>query len=865
MDSADHPQSIANYRVHSVIGQGGMGVVYLAEDDRLQRQVAIKCINEHITDDILTERLRHEAQLLAQLNHPNVVQVYDFIDDGDNLALVMEYVEGRTLRQYLRENLCDQKQKLLFLAQIADGLAAAHNAGIVHRDLKLDNVLVNRQGLLKLTDFGVAKSQDPDATQLTQHDAVSGSYSAMSPEQIRGEKVGPGSDLFAFGILAWRMFLGRHPFGDEAGQLVMVEKILNNEAEKLSASETDLPAELCQLIDQLLIKDPKQRPSNAAWLARQLQILLPQVSDELSGEMTAHNILRSDYESSSDQSRYLLRFAKVLSLACLLGLAAFAVIKFKPLDLLFAKPVKHIAVIEPEFEGDNSEQYRELQASLFLALQDGVRSLENSQLVSPEEVHSARRSGGKLGAAVGADIVLSSQLQCQLQRCQLTLSKLAGQRWTVLKQDRLTLVHKNLLDAYASGQQAVRKLFNATGSAKPLSEVVSEEDYQTYLAILRQKDDDPRTADHLLAQLEAIQRRAPRFAQVYELYADISLALQRRHNHGDYLSKLRSMLEKASSQFSQSIFYHQLWFELYLRSEEYNKATGSIEVLEKLKLDRWVSERMRAQIALAKGENQEAIQRFKERLAKRSSSQAYRDLAMAYWKDGNKELAIQNLESSLKYSPESIQSYNLMASIFLSRGDLAEARTIYETVLEKHPVVGVYESLGLLALLERQYGSAVEYFSEAKALKPEERLYTLYLGDSYLLAGKASEAKKEYQQLSEMPLDEDNAKEYSYLARALIQQDQTMDALRVLQKAQTLDARDKSVAFASALVYSKVGNTASGLLWIETSLELGLEKNWFALPWFDGLCRSPDSAGEFESVTGLQCPVANSGPVVATP
>ena len=184
MNSSEHPKTIENYRVHDVIGQGGMGVVYLAEDDRLQRQVAIKCINEHIADEVLTERLRHEAQLLAQLNHPNIVQVYDFIDNQDNLALVMEYVEGRTLRQYLRENLCDQKQKLLFLAQIADGLAAAHNAGIVHRDLKLDNILINRQGLLKLTDFGIAKSQDPNVTNLTQHDAVSGSYSAMSPEQI---------------------------------------------------------------------------------------------------------------------------------------------------------------------------------------------------------------------------------------------------------------------------------------------------------------------------------------------------------------------------------------------------------------------------------------------------------------------------------------------------------------------------------------------------------------------------------------------------------------------------------------------------------------------------------------------------------
>lgn len=855
MDNLNHPKTISNYRVQGVIGQGGMGVVYLAEDERLQRQVAIKCINEHIADDVLTERLRHEAQWLAQLNHPNVVQVYDFIDDGKNLALVMEYVEGRTLRQYLKENLCDQKQKLLFLAQIADGLAAAHNAGIVHRDLKLDNILVNQQGLLKLTDFGIAKSQDPSMTDLTQHDAVSGSYSAMSPEQIRGEKVGPASDIFAFGILAWRILLGRHPFGDEAGQLIMVEKILNNTPQSLASTDVDLPLELCQLIDSLLIKDPKQRPSSAPWLARQLQVLLPEVSDELSGELTAHNILRTDFNIPAYHPNYWSRLAKVFSLATFLGLLGFVGIKFKPHDYLFSEPVQHIAILEPELKGEDKDSFLSLKSSLFLALQDGVRGLENKELVSPQEVSSARRSGGKIGDAVGADLVITSQLNCQKKRCQLTLSEMGGARWAVLKQDRLTLINEKLLTIHEQGQQAVQKLLGAKQVTDSLSEVVSEADFQLYLKLRKSLTNSFQELDTLLIQLESIQRRAPRFSLLYDLYVKLGLDAYEKSGSKNYLERIKLLLDKAPISINQSIEFHSLEFKVYLSEMEYNKALGSVELMEKLGLDSWVSERMRAQVALAMGKQNEAVTLFEDRLKERRSSQAYRDLAKAYWKVGNKEDALAKVKASLKLSPESMKSHSLMASIALSSGDLKSATSTYLKLLPKHPVVGVYESLGLLALLERDFSSAVEYFTHAKNLKPKERLFSLYLGDSYFFAGQKNEAATYYRQLSELAVAKESAAEHSYLARALIQQGDTMNAMRVLQKAQTLGSNNKSVAFASALSYSKVGNYASSLLWIETALDLGVEKNWFALPWFDKLCESTEYSQAFEKSSGLKCPL----------
>jgi tetratricopeptide (TPR) repeat protein/tRNA A-37 threonylcarbamoyl transferase component Bud32 len=152
------------YEVLQAIGRGGMGEVFLAKDLRLERQVAIKYLRRDLSSEAWQHHLRHEAQLLAKLNHPNIVQIYDVLEQGESLALVMEYVDGRNLHIHLRERQVDYVELLRWLAEIATGLAAAHEAGIVHNDLKAENVLIGQDGVAKVTDFGIAQSDtDIDA------------------------------------------------------------------------------------------------------------------------------------------------------------------------------------------------------------------------------------------------------------------------------------------------------------------------------------------------------------------------------------------------------------------------------------------------------------------------------------------------------------------------------------------------------------------------------------------------------------------------------------------------------------------------------------------------------------------------------
>ncbi len=261
---------LGHYQLLEIIGRGGMGLVYRARDTRLERDVAVKCLRTELFEAHYIERFKREALLLAKLNHPNIVQIYDLIETADQMALVMELVDGQNLQTYLREHIVPIKQRLQWLTQISEGLAIAHDTGIIHRDLKAENILINQRGQAKITDLGIAKSQDFKGT-LTEH--VAGSYCSMSPEQAVGDPISFKSDLFSLGILAYQLLCGAHPFGDTSNKLQTMQRIISHPPTSPLQHNPDIPGEFIELLGQLLSKDPDHRPDNTHWVAAQFEQL----------------------------------------------------------------------------------------------------------------------------------------------------------------------------------------------------------------------------------------------------------------------------------------------------------------------------------------------------------------------------------------------------------------------------------------------------------------------------------------------------------------------------------------------------------------------------------------------------------------
>ena len=256
-------QTISHYRISAKLGEGGMGVVYKAEDTKLKRTVALKFLPPHaVGEGEQRARFQREAQAAAALNHPNICTIYEVDEAGGQPFIAMEFVEGETLAAKIEGGPLKIDDALDIAIQAARGLAAAHEHDIVHRDVKSANIMVvpektGHERQVKLMDFGLAYLADAN-TQLTKEGTTLGTMSYMAPEQAAGEKVDRRADIWSLGVVLYEMIAGRQPFRGERAQAV-VYAIFNEQAEPLTAVRTGVPKELERIVDKALAKDRDER------------------------------------------------------------------------------------------------------------------------------------------------------------------------------------------------------------------------------------------------------------------------------------------------------------------------------------------------------------------------------------------------------------------------------------------------------------------------------------------------------------------------------------------------------------------------------------------------------------------------------
>ena len=270
-------KQLGRYEIIRVLGSGAMGVVYEANDSKLHRRVAIKTIIKSAMADSAqaadySERFMREAQAVARLNHPNIVSVYDFGEEGDVAYFVMEFIQGHELKEHLDGDVRFALPKSLgLMIDLLGALDYAHSQGIVHRDIKPANIMLDQSGRLKLTDFGVVKMLDNQEG--TQAGAMVGTPGYMSPEQILGTAVSPRSDIFAAGVVLYQLLTWKKPFTGD-GVFTIQQKIVNEKPVPPSTVDANLPPFLDQVVNKALAKDPGQRYAHAGEFADDLRRFL---------------------------------------------------------------------------------------------------------------------------------------------------------------------------------------------------------------------------------------------------------------------------------------------------------------------------------------------------------------------------------------------------------------------------------------------------------------------------------------------------------------------------------------------------------------------------------------------------------------
>ena len=850
MEVAEPEQGqLGRYRIGRTLGAGGMGVVYLAEDTRLHRQVAIKKLRKDSTSASAGARIQSEAQLLAQLNHPNIVQLHDVLEEDDGIALVMEYVEGTTLKEWMREHNAPLRDKLGLLIQICSGLNEAHSLGIIHRDLKPDNILITFGGTAKITDFGIAKSLQQSAEQITREDHVAGTVDAMSPEQLQGFPLGPRSDLFSLGAIAYELLCGSKPFTmGEGGSMALAQQVVNEPHIPPQQTNPNLPDPLAALLDRLLLKDPGQRPESALQVHEALEFLHQHLSTDTGTREFSDTVTKLLRKPPSARRRTLR------AVAVTAGLAAVGVAGYFGWDYATRLDPQYIAVLPVEIHGEvrGEDNAKELTATMVRqALMNAASQLKASALVS-----FTPKDGQDFDAQLtalrdkGVTDALYARLDCAQVRCEIELQRIWPEDNHIKQKDSFTFLTDMRRESDYRITNATAHLFdsNYLGQASNKN-LMTDEDYNSYLNIItRAEKKDLNTED--LTSLKDLISKYPLNLNLYRAYTSATTNLYVTSTNIKYI---HDGLEIISQGKSHGISEPQLLeLELWLSTYEADK-TKFEKLLPKLRsLNFPPAEVLNkyARFLYIQGKYVAGLEYARKASDLNPSAENLYLIALNQYGSGNYADAIKSLNQLTNRYPNHWQSYATLGAIFGETGDYIAAEASISKIPEKFRNWRNYSNLGAAYFVQKQYQKALTSYLKALELAPQNLAALGNIAELYVMENNVSEYQKYYRQLLSLTNDSTTIEARTYHLLALAYLDRTSEAISLAHKLNQDAPDDTYVKHAAAQIYALAGEYRSSSYYVEQLLDQGMGADWFSLPAFQQLCTHP---GTSEKVTHALC------------
>lgn len=834
---------VSHFRVVRPLGRGGMGAVYLAVDLELEREVALKFLaprggkegNEEI-------RFRREAQAAAALDHPNIGTVYEVGESAGRRFIAMAYYDGETLARRLANapgHRLPVDEATSIAGQLASALEAAHETGVVHRDLKPENVMIlpggGPGGRLKLLDFGLARRADLSG--LTEAGVAVGTAAYMAPEQLRGEEAGPAADLWAWGAVLHEMLAGERPFGGE--RKGMVHAILHEDPAPLPDLRPEVPAALAVLARRCLGKEPGERPAGAAELLAELAAA---GLWEAGGSGSFRGSAAGGLAERRARRRFRPRAAAAATAALLLGLAAYRL--SRP-----PAPPLYVAVLKPVVRGPAPLAERDLTAANVQgAVLRALAGLRGVAALDPSQVGAVTGSPAEVAKAVAAGEVVTAEAACADELCQLRLRRLDGADGRVLWMDSLQLPTSRPR-LFAEGvEAAVRRGYpdRAARSAKT-GPAVEEEDFRRYLE-LRRRLAEPGELPALLRELGALRGRAPGFIEAFVLEAAVARRLYSDTGDRKYLEHGIEVARQARELAPEDPRPLASLFDLDLEAGHLDEAEGLLGRLEAL--DPASTLLRRGQLAERRGEGEKALELTTAAVRLQPSWRSLYLLANMEYRLGRLDGARRHLAELLERSPGNVDGLRTLAQIELLN-DPARAVELLRQLVARRPDPASLTNLGLAYLLLRRYGEAEASFRQGLALAPHDPSAALNLADCLHLLGRDAEARRLYRGIVESvarvtgPADRGESPALaswpllSVKAQALAHLGEGAAAVEAIQAALRLTPGNAQLAFEASLVYALVGESASAVVHARRAAELGLDRRWFAFPWFDPLRSDP--------------------------
>jgi len=794
------------YEILRVLGQGGMGAVYEARDRELDRIIALKVIRPELaTDPGILARFKQELILARNITHKNVVRIYDLGEANGVRFITMEYVDGEDLRMLLRQHgKFSPAQAIAMIEQVCRALDAAHSEGVIHRDLKPQNVMRDKQGRIVVMDFGLARSLGDSG--LTQTGAIVGTMEYMSPEQALGTTLDQRSDIFSVGLIFYELLTGKAPYKAETA-IASLMKRTREQAIPASDVDNSVPQSLSAIVSRCLEREPADRYHSVVELLQQLSTWVsnPNISAEALSKMIPHPIVRlSRFELNLPGKRWMWITAAVLAivLAAFVGRTLLSKPGASTQEVAKGIPAlskgKYVAILPLKIVGDE-------KALGYVG--DGIQEALTAKLFRLKEVHLASSSAvdevtakdkdlplSKLAHQLGVNLILRGMVQGNPDKLSVVLTlydaatgnALWSQDFPGIPQDLLTLEDQ----IYGSVVSAL--------ALKPTSEELAS------------------SGTHPTENVKA-----------YDLYLQGRNALRNSHNAAE-LRQAGSLFEQAIDKDSNfALAYAGLAdasLRLYGESKESmwaRKATLAAQQAERLSSTLPEVHLSLGSVYSTTGKNAQAITELKRALdLAPNSDEAYRRLGDAYLSNGQSNEAVAAYQSAVAANPYFWMNHNALGTAYFNRGDTAKALPFFQKVTElasDNPMG--YQNIGSIYLREGKWSEAIPQFQKALTITPDSFSYS-NLGTAYFFLKRYDESVKMYEKATEMTPNDEAL--FGNLGDAHRQSGHSEQASAAYGKAislafQQLQVNPRSAATMGdlALYYAKKGDATNALQYIQ--------------------------------------------------
>jgi len=736
-----------------------MGVVYKARDTRLDRTVALKFLpSRMLCDAEARERFEHEAKAASALNHPNIATIYE-IDEAEGRCFIsMEYIDGGSLKHVIKKG-PSIKDALDLLIQVSEGLAAAHESGVVHRDMKPDNIMLTARGTAKITDFGLAKLKG--ASRVTRTGTTLGTLQYMSPEQLKGEDVDRRSDIFSLGVVLYRMITGKVPFGGD-NEAAIINAILGDTPEPLARYKADLPEGLERIAEKALAKDRAERYQHADDLAADLKHERRLLETGSTRAMQSSHSRLTDNQASASSGRRLL---PILLPAALVAAAIILFLIFEPFSIDVgpgneASALENsLAILYFENMVDSEDQGKTAQMITALLITDLSES-DHMYVISRQRLYDILKVLGKEDLKVVDRSVASD------------VAERAGAKWiltgNILQTDPVIVLTSDISDV-------------STGRIIATQRVTGSNDDDLFAVVDRLS----AAVKHDLALPGEAEGEADR--PVAEFTTHSAEAYRHYLDGIEYVDKFYTT--EACESFRKAIERDSTFAMAYYRMARENPGgQGGILAAKAVEYADHASERERYLImslhASFLGNHMEAVRILKEAAGRYpDDKEIHHELAIVYgFETGEVEKCIEQLLKVVELDPMFTPAYNQLAYSYHEIGDFEQSIWAINQYVSLAPdEANPYDSRGYLYAFNGKVDEAMESYAEAVRIKPDFWASIRKMGNMYLFSGEYDRAEQYYRDLIASPDAETRSLGRLCLAFVPAYQGRFEDALTVLE------------------------------------------------------------------------------------